>query len=73
MNRSTESSEVPDPMLNAQLALLIYRERQREAEENIRVRSLLDGRQPENSRNRVDLNSLVFRGDATMGVALRPR
>jgi len=60
-------------MLNAQLALLIHRERQREAEEHIRVRSLLDGRQPENGRNRLDLNSLVFRGDVIQGVALRPR
>ena len=73
MNRSSEPSEVPDLMLNAQLALLIHRDRQREAEEHIRVRSLLDGRQPESTKVRIDLNSLVLRGDATQGVALRPR
>jgi hypothetical protein len=60
-------------MLNTQLALLIHRDRQREAEEHIRVRSLLDGRQPETRRNRFDLNSLLLRGEATLGVALRPR
>jgi hypothetical protein len=60
-------------MLNAQLALLIHRERQREAEEHIRVRSLLEGRHPETSSRRIDLSSLVLRGDATPEVALRPR
>jgi hypothetical protein len=60
-------------MLNAQLALLIHQDRQREAEEHIRVRSILEGRQPDHTRNRIDLNSLVLRGGATQGVALRPR
>jgi hypothetical protein len=73
MNAPRSPSEVPDLMLNAQLALLIHRDRQREAEEHIRVRSLLDGRQPETSRNRIDLSSLLLRGDAFLGVALRPR
>jgi hypothetical protein len=60
-------------MLNAQLALLIHRERQREVEEHIRVRSLLDGRDPEKGRSRIDRNSLVLHGDAAHEVALRPR
>jgi hypothetical protein len=60
-------------MLDAQLALVLYRDRQRETEENIRVRSLLDGRQPETHRNRIDLNSVVLKGDATHEFALRPR
>ena len=72
MKGSTEPSEVPDRMLNVQLALLIHRDRQREAEEHIRVRSLLEGRQPEATRHRVDRNSL-FLGDATQLLALRPR
>jgi hypothetical protein len=60
-------------MLNAEIAFLIHRDRMREAEEHIRVRSLLDGRQPECVRSRIDLNSFVLRGDATQGFALRPR
>jgi hypothetical protein len=60
-------------MLNAEIALLIHRDRMREVEEHIRVRSLLEGRQPECVRSRIDLNSLVLRGDASKGVALRPR
>jgi hypothetical protein len=60
-------------MLNAEIAFLIHRDRMREAEEHIRVRSLLDGRQPDPIRTRFDVNSLVLKGDATQGVALRPR
>jgi hypothetical protein len=60
-------------MLNAEIAFLIHRDRMREAEEHIRVRSLLEGRQPDSVRTRIDLNSVVLKGDATQGVALRPR
>jgi hypothetical protein len=60
-------------MLNAQVAILIHRDREREIDENLRVRTLLDGRQPESHRRRFDLNSLVPKGDAIFGVALRSR
>ena len=60
-------------MVNAEIALLIHHDRMREAEEHIRVRSLLDGRQPDPVRTRFDVKSLILKGDATQRVALRPR
>jgi hypothetical protein len=60
-------------MLNVEAAFLIQRDREREIDEAVRVRSLLEGRQPETAPHRVTLQSLLVADIRTPRVALRTR
>jgi hypothetical protein len=59
-------------MLNKELVLLIHRDREREIEEALRVRSLLDGRQPDKRRVRVP-SLATGGGSAPQPLVARPR
>ena len=60
-------------MLNKELMFLIHGDRQREIEETMRIRSLLDGRQPEKPRRSRPDTAFVGSNTLPQRMAARPR